>query len=78
MYNMFVISTATLKLIVFFQMTYLSKVAIDSRSYVTVFQMPFSIIRKIVSYVKKNNDTLLSLGIKGVQITGNLLDSCWL
>ena len=52
-------------------MIYLSKVPMDAKSYVTIFQMPFSLIKKIVMHVKRNNEILLSLGLKGVQITGD-------
>ena len=54
----------------FVKMIYLAKVAADSKGYLTVFQMPCSVTKKIVTYAKKNNDVLMSLGLKGIQITG--------
>ena len=52
-------------------MTYLAKVAADSKSYWTVFQIPCSVTKKLVVCAKKNHDVMMSLGLKGIQITGN-------
>ncbi|CAK8695935.1 unnamed protein product [Clavelina lepadiformis] len=53
------------------QLVYIAKVAADSRGYVTLFQMPCSISKKIVLYARKNHDILMSLGLKGIQVTGS-------
>jgi len=52
-------------------MIYLAKVAADTKGYLTVFQMPCSVTKRIVTCAKKNHDVLMSLGLKGIQITGN-------
>ena len=56
-------------------MTYLTKVAADTKGYLTVFQMPCSVTKKLVAYAKKNNDVMMSLGLKGVQITGKTFNT---
>ncbi|XP_078482494.1 uncharacterized protein LOC104265504 isoform X2 [Ciona intestinalis] len=53
------------------QIIYFAKVSANNNGYVTAFQMPCSISKKLVVFAKKNHDILMSLGMKGIQVTGS-------
>nr|XP_039255827.1 uncharacterized protein LOC120332612 isoform X2 [Styela clava] len=53
------------------QITYLAKVSANNDGYVTVMQMPCIVSKKIVNSARRNHPVLMSLGLKGVQITGS-------
>lgn len=61
---------ANLGVLALSQITYIAKVSANNDGYVTVVQMPCSVTKKLVVQARKNNSVLMSLGLKGVQITG--------